>query len=344
MNLKTLKNIRIKPHAVLTMIHNNELRKTYDLKCKPSTVKVLNTILEHESTKCQLCGLDNMYFKVKESNYITPYYTKPNGNPVLVTIDHNLLKSLGGSDLPKNLSLLCMDCNYKRDNISAELKEFLDNPEMKPNFSYVEYNNNLTRHTLNYETDNIHPPIVQSIKLAIHEGEIGAFVYNEAVARYLYGIYHNSTKMQELKELIRTEIHERAFSTVQKMYPELTAIEVQYVLNNCKSYKLAEVNSLISKKYIQNKSKRYNTLKTIVQFSNEKMNRILMEAHAVTIKLMQMKAQEVQEVQEVPERTFFYMEDTQVTPKYMQYWKKFIQYIKGKFNAKSAKPKEYRMY
>lgn len=88
----------------------------------------------YRNTCCMCCGIPQ----------VSPQYFKnPEGKAVRATVDHVLLRSLGGSSSELNLVTMCYDCNQLRGNLFAELPEFIDwywssedLPVLK-NFSYL---------------------------------------------------------------------------------------------------------------------------------------------------------------------------------------------------------------
>lgn len=88
----------------------------------------------YRNTCCMCCGIPQVSKQ---------YFKKLDGTLVRYTVDHVLLRSLGGSNHMDNLVPMCYDCNQVRSNHFAELQEFLDwywsgedLPVLK-NFSYL---------------------------------------------------------------------------------------------------------------------------------------------------------------------------------------------------------------
>ena len=88
----------------------------------------------YRNTCCMCCGIPQVSKQ---------YFKKLDGTLVRYTVDHVLLRSLGGSNHMDNLVPMCYDCNQIRSNHFAELQEFLDwywsgedLPVLK-NFSYL---------------------------------------------------------------------------------------------------------------------------------------------------------------------------------------------------------------
>lgn len=93
--------------------------------------------IAYRGTCCMCCGIPQVSRQ---------YFIKADKTLVQATVDHVLLKSLGGSSNQNNLVLMCYDCNQLRANHFAELDEFIDwywsGEENIPerNFSYLNEN------------------------------------------------------------------------------------------------------------------------------------------------------------------------------------------------------------
>lgn len=90
----------------------------------------------YKNTCCMCCGIPQVSGK----------YFSNNGRAVRATVDHILLRSLGGTSGIDNLAVMCYDCNHLRGNLFAEMQEFIDwywsdeeLPKQK-NFSYLNEN------------------------------------------------------------------------------------------------------------------------------------------------------------------------------------------------------------
>lgn len=100
-------------------------------------------LIAYRNTCCMCCGIPQVSQQ---------YFIKADKTLVKATVDHVLLKSLGGSSNQKNLVLMCYDCNQLRANHFAELDEFIDwywsGVEKIParNFSYLSENPKKKKH------------------------------------------------------------------------------------------------------------------------------------------------------------------------------------------------------
>lgn len=330
MNLqhKNLKNIRLKPHTVLNLYQRNEL-KVHNLSVHKSTAKVLATIARHKQYSCQCCGISNMYFLVSYQ-FITPYFTKPNGYSVLVTAEHNLLPSLGGIDSTKNYSILCHECSYKRKDVSAELPEFIQNPNMEPNFCYIDYLSNSTDR-LNYNTKTIPVVLKNAIIQAVHTQNFHSPKVHEALESYLNAISNNTKKVLGLNNFIRQHINSKAFNVLRKAHPELSHTEIHNVLKQCFSYdtssayeNTSSVRTVLSKKFLSFKGNRYIALRTIAKYAKENSDKVLHESYTIiakgALKTINKKKHPLQEQQ-------FYVLQCTTRKTFIQHLMHLMQYL-----------------
>lgn len=114
---------------------------------------MINPEVVYRNTCCACCGIPQVSQK---------YFQKLDGTLVVYTVDHDTLRSLGGSNSFDNLVSMCYDCNQTRSNLFAELQQFIDwywsdTPlPVNKNFSYLNENPNyLTRNkVVNSSTKN----------------------------------------------------------------------------------------------------------------------------------------------------------------------------------------------
>lgn len=98
---------------------------------------------------CQHCGVKGthiIYYRHKnepENTVHVDTIAVSKTNVILLTKDHILPKSLGGSNKPSNLRVLCRPCNLKRGNtlndvevanIVTHLKDHVDSKQQKEKF------------------------------------------------------------------------------------------------------------------------------------------------------------------------------------------------------------------
>ena len=120
---------------------------------------MINLDYVYRGTCCVCCGIPQISSK---------YFQTFNGKLVLHTVDHDLLRSLGGSNSVDNLNSMCYDCNHMRGNMFAELQQFLDwynsgeeYPKFK-NFSYLYENPNRVRARASVVKKEVTAPVLVS--------------------------------------------------------------------------------------------------------------------------------------------------------------------------------------
>jgi 5-methylcytosine-specific restriction endonuclease McrA len=76
-----------------------------------------------KSLKCSCCGLEGKYFALERTAIANPksyhfnlYGIDKNGNEVMLTKDHIIPKSCGGTDNIENYQTMCVICNQKKGN------------------------------------------------------------------------------------------------------------------------------------------------------------------------------------------------------------------------------------
>lgn len=105
----------------------------------------------YRNTCCMCCGIPQVSVR---------NFQKNDGTLVRSTVDHVLLRSLGGANTVDNLVLMCHDCNQMRGNLFAELDEFIfwywsDTPLPKEkNFSYLRDSPRTRRHKFTFNGNN----------------------------------------------------------------------------------------------------------------------------------------------------------------------------------------------
>lgn len=98
-------------------------------------VKVAGVRLSTFATKgvdCICCGAKGDHFKLETNSKKPPqglhlnlYALNSNGHYVMMTKDHEILKSAGGSDSLSNMNPMCVTCNSKRGSDYPVLDDFL---------------------------------------------------------------------------------------------------------------------------------------------------------------------------------------------------------------------------
>lgn len=76
-----------------------------------------------KGTKCACCGRTGTYFKLKvdSKNIERAHFNLFSEDGTLMTKDHIIPKSKGGSDCIDNFQTMCQECNKKKANIMPEI-------------------------------------------------------------------------------------------------------------------------------------------------------------------------------------------------------------------------------
>lgn len=76
-----------------------------------------------KSLRCVKCGLKGNYFRLerhalgsRKNNFHFNLYASNNGHEILMTKDHIIPKSKGGTNHIDNLQTMCTHCNRRKDN------------------------------------------------------------------------------------------------------------------------------------------------------------------------------------------------------------------------------------
>lgn len=157
---------------------------------------MINDAIIYRNTCCACCGIPQVSPK---------YFRKMDGTLVRHTVDHDKLRSLGGSNSIENLVSMCYDCNQTRGDLFAGLQEYIDwywsdepLPKVK-NFSYLRENPNNTdvflkrrdfeKNSLNITKSFIDIPVLPSKNKSIPMNivELNGVKYQE-YKHPLYGI------------------------------------------------------------------------------------------------------------------------------------------------------------
>lgn len=122
----------------------------------PSARALLGIYKKTNSLKCICCNSSEAYFRfsVKAHRATLVPCVDTNNGPKLLTVDHDILNSLGGNYSISNLNPLCSTCNELRGSRFAgyaEFKYWYDNtaPNKRttmpaPNFSFIDFKRNLS--------------------------------------------------------------------------------------------------------------------------------------------------------------------------------------------------------
>jgi hypothetical protein len=149
-----LNNLKVKAQYVLD--NTEEVRK--HIKITSGTLMLIN-LAKRDGLKCDCCGDDSLYFMVHPENGLVLVSShKHKKRQKSMTMDHDILKSLDGTNQIDNQHLLCERCNIARGNAFAEYSEFKQwfkeqvslgrNPynyasSLVQNFCYIDFQKNL---------------------------------------------------------------------------------------------------------------------------------------------------------------------------------------------------------
>ncbi len=116
-----------------SMITNREF-ETFLLFGKNVNVKSTSIRLQTlaRSHVCSSCGLEGKFFSVEfhtnskdNAPHINMYATRSDGSEVLMTCDHTLARSLGGTDSLDNTTTMCTKCNGKKAIVEGLKRELI---------------------------------------------------------------------------------------------------------------------------------------------------------------------------------------------------------------------------
>lgn len=170
-----MNNVKVKAQYVLD---NTEVVRS-QIKITSGCLMLIN-LAKRDGLKCDCCGDDKLYFTIHEQNGLvlvsSQIYKK---NPTPMTMDHNTLKSLNGTDTIENQHLLCMRCNATRGNSFAEYSEFKSwfhkelsygrNPHntarfVVQNYCYIDFTKNIssTKNLDHMAKGSVFPPFLRN--------------------------------------------------------------------------------------------------------------------------------------------------------------------------------------
>lgn len=85
------------------------------------------------SVECSCCGIKGVYFNLEKAKKGLYKFRQPHFNlyglidevtPVMMTMDHIVPKSLGGSNALSNLHTLCEVCNYEKGDKNVKTPKY----------------------------------------------------------------------------------------------------------------------------------------------------------------------------------------------------------------------------
>lgn len=206
MKVRNCRNVKFKGEFVLNNLE--QLRKQYKFN---SNALTLIEVAKRDGLKCDTCQASNIHFELHPEYGMTMY-----SSTVQMTKDHNLLKSLNGSNDASNQHLLCAKCNSLRDSRFAEYKEFKEcytdllsqglDPhkvisKMNRNFSYLDLNkNDFIRNITIIPLDTLTNTIKKQLKEHYHKH--GRFLANGFIQLNTVLAYNNTAWNEFINELV----------------------------------------------------------------------------------------------------------------------------------------------
>lgn len=103
----------------VSFLYDYEKVKTFQRSCT-----CINCGLE--ATEIRLEYIRNCIHPVYRHTHLNVYGYTHKGREVMFTVDHAVLKSLGGADSTENYNTMCERCNRWRGNKFENLQDFLD--------------------------------------------------------------------------------------------------------------------------------------------------------------------------------------------------------------------------
>lgn len=217
-----IRNPKFKPAFIATLPRANNYSKA--VSC------LLEKYKKTGSLKCSCCDSSEAYFvfSVSKGRVTFSAMVDVGGKPRALTVDHDMLKSLGGVDNSTNYNPLCYNCNQIRGSRFAgfkEFKEWYDSQEFidtiaglpVPNFCHTDFKQNLND-GVHFETINgataLPPSIMDALRKDIRKPEYDLFsVLSVKVWLKMDRDFANKT----LNELVLERVHCRH----QKRFIEL---------------------------------------------------------------------------------------------------------------------------
>lgn len=208
------RNPKFKPAFVASLPRQHNYSKTVQV--------LLEMYKETGSLKCSCCESSEAYFVFHVENgraTFRPMVDTNNGRQVL-TVDHDVLKSLGGKDEAQNYNPLCYKCNQIRGSRFAgfkEFKEWYDAQEVidtlsglpTANFCHIDFksnlNNNIHCETISGATA-LPPQIIDELKKEMRRDQYD--IFSKLSIKIWMKMDRNSANAI-LNELVLERIHKR---------------------------------------------------------------------------------------------------------------------------------------
>jgi len=84
-------------------------------------------------TKCCVCGIEGVFFSVEKpirdrtaKSYHINLYTEVNGGHRLITADHIVARSDGGSNRIENMQTMCCICNGNKGSVTDKINQYFN--------------------------------------------------------------------------------------------------------------------------------------------------------------------------------------------------------------------------
>lgn len=133
-----------------------------NLKLLNDTTKSVINCFSRDGVRCKCCGNTNIFYVIRDDGKKLNAVIEKDGKILRITRDHNILKTLGGSNSNSNMNALCEYCNKLRGSDFAEYQEFKEYYDSfgeseyvvptTANFCHIDYSMNFTN---NKVRDNI---------------------------------------------------------------------------------------------------------------------------------------------------------------------------------------------
>lgn len=111
---------------VLPLIGSPEKVNINGLMVNAKSLRLLNF---KKSIICYMCGIEGSFFALEKSiknpqdNYHLNLYASTGQEEILMTHDHVLARSLGGSNHISNTKTACAPCNWEKGLVEAQIKK-----------------------------------------------------------------------------------------------------------------------------------------------------------------------------------------------------------------------------
>ncbi|WNV47583.1 hypothetical protein ENKO_481 [Klebsiella phage fENko-Kae01] len=183
MKKSKVRNPKFKPAFVASLPRQHNYSKT--------VLVLLNMYKSSGSLKCSCCNSSEAYFVIHVECGRATFraMVDTNSGRQVLTVDHDVLKSLGGKDEEQNYNPLCYKCNQIRGSRFAgfkEFKEWYDSQEVidtisglpSANFCHIDFksnlNNNIHCETINGATA-LPPNMMNELKKEMRRDQYDIF-------------------------------------------------------------------------------------------------------------------------------------------------------------------------